>query len=92
MQHGFSCESEPVDKSYYYRTELLRTFYTTHHKKEYVKSSYANLGEYADAFGIELPTLLTPVCYGGNFAAKASQIYAKRDLWNKIARSLERGK
>jgi len=38
-----------------------------------------------------LPRPLTSVCYGGNFAVKASQIYAKKDLLGKMASSLSRG-
>ena len=38
-----------------------------------------------------MPGPLTPVCYGGNFAAKASQIYSKKKLWERMATSLSRG-
>ena len=39
---------------------------------------------------INLPSPLTPVCYGGNFAAKATQIYPRKDLWKRMVTSLSR--
>lgn len=90
-ERGFSCEAEASDKSSYYRTELLRGFSLPVHRGVYVKSPYRNMGHWLDNMGIELPGPLTPVCYGGNFAAKASQIYSKKKLWEKMATSLSRG-
>jgi len=90
-ERGFGCEAAPFDKSAFYRTDELRRFLIANHKAENIKSPHENLGAWADALGIELPSPLTPVCYGGNFAVKATQIYAKKDLMSKMAESLSRG-
>ena len=90
MQHGFSCEEQPRDKSIYYDTSMIRTFWLDTHKGEAIKSNYKDMGDFLDQLGIELPSPITPVCYGGNFVVKPSQIYSKRNLWEKIERSLVR--
>ena len=42
--------------------------------------------------GISLPKPLTPVCYGGIFAVKRSQIaQVPRQIWRNMERSLSRG-
>ena len=89
--HGFSCELQPSDKSIYYDTTLLKTFWLESHKGERIRSKYSDMSEFLDTLGIALPSPITPVCYGGNFVVKASQIYRKRDVWEKIAKSLMRG-
>lgn len=89
-EHGFSCEAEPLDKSYYYHLDLLRNFSIKEHRGVNVSSSYANMSQYLDEVGIELPNI-SPVCFGGNFAAKATQIFPRKNLWSNISTSLERG-
>ena len=92
MEQGFSCESEPIDRSMYYRTANLRTFSHRFHRSGAgrFKSAYTNMGHWLDNMQINLPSPLTPVCYGGNFAAKATQIYPRKDLWNRMTTSLSR--
>ena len=48
------------------------------------------MGSWLNDMGIDFPTY-APVCYGGNFAAKATQIYSKRMIWERIETSLMRG-
>lgn len=90
MEHGFSCEAEHVDTSMYHQTNNLKAFQIATYKGFYIKSSYDNMGEWLKNLDIRLPSPLTPVCYGGNFAVKASQIYSRNALWQKMTTSLER--
>ena len=60
------------------------------HQGVNVKSSHANMGSWLDAMGTNLTFPITPACFG-NFATKVSQIYSKKDLWEKIEISLTRG-
>jgi len=91
MRHGFACEAVHTYHSFYHYTTQLKTFSLVSYKEDLIKSNYSNMGEWLDRLGIELPSPITPVCYAGNFVAKASQIYAKRDIWKRLARSLMRG-
>jgi len=88
--HGFSCEAKPHDKPIFYRTSILRSFQIAAHQGVNIKSQYESMGQWLDAMGINFPNQLTPVCYGGNFAVKASQIYSKKELWNRMIKSLAR--
>ena len=49
------------------------------------------MGEWADSIGITLPSPRIPICFGGNFMVKASQIYSKQDLLRNIMKTLVRG-
>ena len=54
-------------------------------------SEYDRLGAYADYLGLELSEPYCPVCYGGIFAAKVSQIRKKSaGTWDKLVGSLSR--
>merc|ERR1711862_279930 len=91
-KNGFSCEAEPTYQSLYYNTTTLRQFHIKVHREEKVDvSNYTNMGQWLDNLGIELPSPITPVCFGANFVVKSSQIFSKRDIWKKIEISLERG-
>ena len=90
MERGFTCEAAPFDKFIFYRTGLIRLFEMAEYQGVNIKSSYVNMGSWLDTMGINLTFPITPVCFG-NFATKASQIYSKKDLWEKIEISLTRG-
>ena len=49
------------------------------------------LGQWLESVQIKLPTPLTPVCYGGNFAARAANLHAAIDAANRMEQSLRRG-
>jgi len=69
----------------------MREFAVTDYKGQHIKSLYLSMGHYLDAMEIELPTPISPVCYGGNFVVKATQIYPKKDILKKMQDSLMRG-
>ena len=53
--------------------------------------SFKTLRDYEEALNISLPMPLTPVCYGGNFAVRASQITKRsKDFWRNIDHALTR--
>merc|ERR1712008_64691 len=55
------------------------------------KSAYRDLKSWLrEAIKQELPSPATPVCYGGNFAVKTSNIMAKTHVWPALTRSLTR--
>ena len=91
MANGFSCGYSQKN-IYFHDTIRMRDFALEEYKEaEDIKSPYVDMGHYLDAMNVELPTPICPVCYGGNFAAKASQIWKKRDVLEEIERSLMRG-
>lgn len=91
QQNGFSCEAEPTDKSFYYDSNILKFFKINYHRsEEKIKSRYRFMGSWLYDMGIDMPKF-APVCYGGNFATKASQIYSNREIWERIETSLARG-
>jgi len=54
-------------------------------------STYKSLGVYADYLGLELVQRYSPVCYGGIFATKVSQIRKRSTkTWDKLEESLSR--
>ena len=56
------------------------------------KSSFENLGAWHEAMGIRLPSLVTPVCYGGMYMVKRSKIdQVSRDILVRILNSVSRG-
>ncbi|CAJ1961170.1 unnamed protein product, partial [Cylindrotheca closterium] len=56
------------------------------------KSPFKNLGQWLESLDISLPSPLTPVCYGGIFAAKQTKIKSiPKVKWEAIAKSLSRG-
>jgi len=92
LGHGFACESVPTGrKSHYYRTEFLKTVAIEVHRGVHVASQYPNMEAWLDDMEITLPSPFTPVCFGGNFAAKASQIFPRKYLWQKMVENLGRG-
>merc|ERR1711862_755127 len=44
IQHGFSCEAEPIVKSPYHKPSLLRTLRVLDYRDEQIASNYSNLG------------------------------------------------
>ena len=49
------------------------------------------MSEWLDAMNLSLPARFTPVCYGGSFAVKSSQIFSiPADTWLAINKSLSR--
>jgi len=90
MVNGFSCGYEHGEGIYFHNTPKLRTFLSMSYKGSNIKSPYANMGDWLDIIGIKLPSPITPVCYGGNFAVKASQIYPRRAVLKRMKDSLRR--
>ena len=89
--HGFGCEMKHNSNSYYHNTTLFQEFRLTKHRGNDIASPYTNMKQWWNELDITLPKPITPVCYGGNFVVKASQIFGKRDIWNKIEKNLMRG-
>ena len=91
MERVFSCGSEPsTQSSAFFRADKVRLFKKFQHRGRVVRGPYFNMGHWEHEMGIKLPDLM-PMCFGGNFAAKASQIYAKRSIFQKMEMSMERG-
>ena len=89
--NGFACGQEHKGNEFvYHHTNTLRKFALGRWHGMDIKSKYNNLGAYHDDIGISLPRPYSPVCYSGNFAAKASAIYSKRNIWDKLEQSLTR--
>ena len=89
MINGFSCGYKS-NSIYFHDTARLKNFNISEYKRKNIKSSYDNMGHYLDTMGIELPPT-SPVCYGGNFAAKATRIYSRKTELEKTEKSLLRG-
>ena len=91
LNRGFACEASPSKNSIYHKTSLLRKFNLSTHRGVAIKSHYDNMGQWLDDMGIDLPLPFTSVCYGGNFLIKASSVYEKRDIVERIEENLRRG-
>jgi len=90
VEHGFACGYEP-NVGYYHHTPKLQSYDIRNYKGQNIKSPFMHMGHWQDSLQIGFPTPITPVCYGGNFVVKASQIYAKRSTLKNIELSLTRG-
>mmetsp|Transcript_35469 Transcript_35469/g.85971 ORF Transcript_35469/g.85971 Transcript_35469/m.85971 type:complete len:199 (+) Transcript_35469:475-1071(+) len=97
---GFSCFQKPARGfSQFHDTSALKSFKLKKYRSKEAafdnsgfESIYANMSEWLDAMKITLPSRLTPVCYGGSFAAKTSQIVnLPAERWTAIENSLSRG-
>lgn len=97
---GFACFQRPNRGfSLYHNTTVLRSFHLKRYRKKdasfnngQFKSPYANMSQWLDAINIALPSPIVPVCYGGSFAVRVSQILATpKETWVAIDRSLSRG-
>lgn len=104
---GFGCALEPRrGKSFFHLTEILSTFKMEEYvgvtggrnspindvHDVTFKSKYQNMGAWLRDMEISLPIPLTPVCYGGNFAAQMSQILkVPHRIWTSLEHSLSRG-
>ena len=53
-------------------------------------SQYYNLGHWLESLNLTLPTPLTPVCFGGQFATTSSQIEKLKSKWGNIEKGLSR--
>ncbi len=104
--NGFACALEPKGRSFFHLTDVLTHFRLNsyrgavgnrnrpkHDYKDVVfKSKYDGMAEWLRDMEISLPRPLTPVCYGGIFAVKLSQILkVPHHIWNNIRNSLVRG-
>ena len=83
VEHGFTCGYDSNVGSYIHTTRL-RTHATSHWKGEKIKSPHVNLGYWLDELKIDLPSPITPVCYGRNFSVIASQMNDKRRMLREI--------
>ena len=88
IENGFACGYQH-DNAYFHNTPNMRKFALANYKRSIIKSSYDNMGQWLDAMNISLPST-TPVCYGGNFLAKASQILKKQISLELMEKSLMR--
>merc|ERR1712151_50604 len=88
--NGFACGYDG-NGVYYHNTAYMRGFAVWNYKGVRVKSAHTNFGHWLDNMGIKLPEPVSPVCYGGNFAVKAKQIYAKKSQTKMMEQSLTRG-
>ncbi len=103
---GFGCALEPKGRSFLHLTDFLTHFHMGGYKgavkgknrpqndyKEAVfKSKHVNMAAWLRDMGISLPRPLTPVCYGGIFAVKKSQIAkVPKHIWSNMESSLARG-
>lgn len=88
--NGFACGYESNNGLYFHSTARMRGFSVYNYKGAMIKSPYTNFGHWLDAMGINLPEP-SPVCYGGNFLAKASLVYSKQSQLKKMEESLTRG-
>lgn len=107
MIDGFGCALEPrAGKSFFHITDMLKTFNmedyhgvlgvknspNDHPNVAEFKSKYRNMGAWLSDLNISLPLPLTPVCYGGNFAATRSSIEkVPHEIRLNLERSLRRG-
>jgi len=102
--NGFGCVEQNTEfgdfrPSYYHNYKMLSEFSIKdgwvreldRDSNEVFVSEYVDLGEWVGALNLSVPAPLTPVCYGGTFAATVSQIQAKKPLWSSIEKSLSRG-
>jgi hypothetical protein len=97
---GFSCFQKPARGfSQFHDTSALKSFKLKKYRSKEAafdnsgfESIYANMSEWLDAMKISLPSRFTPVCYGGSFAVKVSQIVnLPSETWSAIDKSLSRG-
>merc|ERR1712157_183489 len=89
--NGFACGYEGNGGIYFHNTAFIREFSLGEYKGVAIKSPFPNFGHWLDNMGIKLPQPTTPVCYGGNFVAKASRVYANKLTLQRMERSLTRG-
>lgn len=96
---GFACELGNVNRSMYHDINVLKTFSRKQHRGRRTASKYKDMGHWLDELNIQLPYPL-PVCYGGNFVVKASQIYKQlsqrqnndnNNIWKTLELNLQRG-
>lgn len=96
-----------LEASYFHKSTLLQGFNISFHvrggqdfSKEVIEehnvnfdsADYPNLAAYISHIGLDLPAPHCPVCYGGAFAAKVSQLRSQNIvIWKNIESSLSRG-
>lgn len=97
---GFSCFQKPARGfSQFHDTMALKSFKLKKYRSKeeafdnsQFESVYANMSEWLHAMNLSLSTRFTPVCYGGSFAVKSSQVFKfPIDTWLAINTSLSRG-
>ena len=75
-----------------FRMEEYKSGATSYNQSDtQIFSRGENLGQWLEAVQIKLPTPLTPVCYGGNFAVRSAHLHAARDAAKRMELSLRRG-
>ena len=91
---GFACWQVPKPQySAFHQTNLLLAFAwkSGNYKGVPIQRNSSHLGAWAEKVGLRLPQPITPVCYGGNFAVRASHIMANVELWHRVEQSLSTG-
>jgi hypothetical protein len=100
---GFACRLIPrLDASAQFSAWHETTKLHTYEIKGYNNGKYnqsdtqvfsrgENLGQWHKSVQIKLPTPLTPVCYGGNFAVRSAHLHAAKDAAKRMELSLRRG-
>jgi len=92
------CYRQDGPISLWHKTNIL----TTYTMREYLRGIEGNNGvvrfrsnvsfsEFLGDLSVSLPTPLTPVCYGGSFASKASNILKVKEPATKLLKHLSRG-
>jgi len=89
---GFGCFLDPrPGTSAFASTSSINAFKFDASRLGWKVSPYRNLSSWLHkALQAELPTPVTPVCYGGNFAVKVRNIQRNAHVWPALTRSLER--
>ena len=96
---GFACFEEPMEGfSVFHETSTLQTFELSGYSRlerdsgtSFKNPAFKTLRDYDKTLNISLPMPLTPVCYGGNFAVRGSQISKKsKDFWQNLEYALTR--
>ena len=101
--NGFSCVEQTLSffkysYSYYHEYKTLAKFTKSFYSREIdrdkadqFQSDYKNLGDFVNKLQLRLNQPLTPVCFGGIFAATISRVKKQKSGWRRIEKALERG-
>jgi len=91
-QCGLGCGyRETGGYSMWHISKMLGTFQlgAYKHQPEYTQAEVRPFGNWLKStFEYEMPSLMTPVCYGGSFAVEGSRIGDKVDVMSKIEKIL----
>ena len=99
-QAGFACYQRSARLlSFYHQTNILTNLSMSSYQgarnensNHEFSSNYRNMKHWLDDLNLSLPLPVTPLCYGGIFAVRVSQIAAvSNDVWRVMADNLSRG-